>query len=83
MGSSQTVLPLVGDDGRIADPAQRVALIGEFLPAISVCGLIDHELPPPAARRATALRLISYRCKQLYPDTMKRGSRMREPILHT
>ena len=43
MGSSQTVLPLVGDDGRIADPAQRVALIGEFLPAISVCGLIDHD----------------------------------------
>lgn len=49
MGSSQTVLPLVGGDGRIADRAQRVALFGEFLPAIGVCGLIDHELPAPGS----------------------------------
>jgi len=62
MGSLQTVLPfkLAATDESLTAYG-GLALVGEYLRAMGVGELIDHELPLPAARRATILRFMSCR----------------------
>lgn len=51
MGSLQTVLPFklaVTDESLTAHGG--LALFGEYLRAMGVCSLIDHELPGPRQR---------------------------------
>ncbi len=49
MGSLQTVLPfkLTATEAQIAH--RGLALVGEYVRAMGICGLIDHELPHPAS----------------------------------
>jgi len=62
MGASQTVLPfkLAANDEPLT-ARSRLALVGEYLRAMGVCGLIDHQRPARVALRDTALRFMSYR----------------------
>ncbi len=50
MGTSQTVLPfkLAATDESLTAHG-GLALFGEYLQAMGVCGLIDHELPHPGS----------------------------------
>jgi hypothetical protein len=50
MGASQTVLPfkLAATDESLTAQS-GLALFGEYLQAMGVCGLIDHELPRPGS----------------------------------
>ena len=62
MGSLQTVLPFkLAATGESLTAHGGLALYGEYLRAMGVGELIDHELPRPAALRDTALRLMSCR----------------------
>jgi hypothetical protein len=50
MGASQTVLPFRLAASEESLTAQSgLALVGEYVGAIGVCGLIDHELPGPGS----------------------------------
>jgi hypothetical protein len=53
MGSLRTVLlfKLTATEALIA--YRGLALVREYVRAMGICGLIYHELPPPAARRVT------------------------------
>ena len=50
MGASQTVLPFkLAASGESLTAQSGLALVGEYLRAMGVCGLIDHELPGPGS----------------------------------